>query len=374
MNQNIEITVFHEFNSELQTKWNSIEKNIRMYVYQRYSWNFHWYNNFKNEYLFNIVLLENTTGVLGIFPFCINKKGIIKKLQFIGVEQSDYLTPICSPSLNYDLFTEVLKNIKFDYDVIYLKKIPENIKGIKNNFPLNINAKISDQSSQIVFSNSYDEYEKSLKSSFRNDNKRNLKRLTELGDLKFINFDFEQQTQKEFLDFISITLEQKERRIKNHLGKTNIKNNSVSSFYKKSFSLIDLNYKIHYSILMLNNKTILASHWGFYDEDTYYYTFPTIEGREWYKYSAGKVLLNFLIQNAFELNIKNFDFTIGDEIYKTNWINSKMKIFSLQIGVSYIGKFYLLFYYVLNKIKGNEKLKSIWRKFKRFIIFNKKRK
>ncbi len=374
MNQNIEITVFHEFNSELQTKWNSIEKNIRLYVYQRYSWNLHWYNNFKNEYLFNIVLLENTTGVLGIFPFCINKKGIIKKLQFIGVEQSDYLTPICSPSLNYDLFTEVLKNIKFDYDVIYLKKIPENIKGIKNNFPLNINAKISDQSSQIVFSNSYDEYEKSLKSSFRNDNKRNLKRLTELGDLKFINFDFEQKTQKEFLDFISITLEQKERRIKNHLGKTNIKNNSVSSFYKKSFSLIDLNYKIHYSILMLNNKTILASHWGFYDEDTYYYTFPTIEGREWYKYSAGKVLLNFLIHNAFELNIKNFDFTIGDEIYKTNWINSKMKIFSLQIGVSYIGKFYLLFYNVLNKIKGNEKLKSIWRKFKRFIIFNKKRK
>ncbi len=374
MNQNIEITVFHEFNSELQTKWNSIEKNIRMYVYQRYSWNFHWYNNFKNEYLFNIVLLENTTGVLGIFPFCINKKGIIKKLQFIGVEQSDYLTPICSPSLNYDLFTEVLKNIKFDYDVIYLKKIPEKIKGIKNNFSLNINAKVSDQSSQIVFSNSYDEYEKSLKSSFRNDNKRNLKRLTELGDLKFINFDFEQQTQKEFLDFISITLEQKERRIKNHLGKTNIKNNSVSSFYKKSFSLIDLNYKIHYSILMLNNKTILASHWGFYDEDTYYYTFPTIEGREWYKYSAGKVLLNFLIHNAFELNIKNFDFTIGDEIYKTNWINSKMKIFSLQIGVSYIGKFYLLFYNVLNKIKGNEKLKSIWRKFKRFIIFNKKRK
>ncbi len=372
--EKLEYKIFHEFNSELEAKWHSIESNTSMYIYQRFSWNYHWYNTFKDDYYFNIVVIENFSGVFAIFPFCINKKGLIKKLQFIGIEQSDYLTPICHANQTFDFFKDVLKNIKIDYDIIFLEKIPEFIKGTINLFPTNIKAKPNNQSFQILFNDSYNTFEKSLKSSFRNDNKRNLKRLLELGDLRFLNFDFKLQSEKEFLDLISITLEQKERRIKNHLGKTNIMDEKVSSFYKTSYHLTDINFKIHYTILLLNNNIVLASHWGIYDNDTYYYTLPTIEGREWYKFSAGKVLLNHLIQNAFDLNISNFDFTIGDELYKFNWVNSNMKVFSLKLGASVLGKIYLNIDNVKNYFKDNKVLKSFWRKLKRNIIFNKKRK
>jgi CelD/BcsL family acetyltransferase involved in cellulose biosynthesis len=373
--ESYEIILFREFNSELMVSWKKLEESNDIFIFQRYSWNSYWYKIFCSFYNFYIVMVQKEEIPVAILPFCINISGPIKILQFIGGDQADYLTPILSdnciiPSSDWK---KLLKIIPSTYDIIQLDKIPEYIKEKRNIFLNIIKAKHRGLSFGLKLPDNIFDFENGLRKSFKNDNKRNLKRLTELGEIKFEKVSCDLDKHSEFDRYIEISLEQKARRIRNYMGNKLLEDEAVREFYRKSYSLLDTNIQLDYTILTLNSSTILATHWGFFDKYRYYFLFPTMEGRIWYRYSCGKILIDFLVKESIKNHRHYFDFTIGDENYKKDWCNHQIKIFTYQKSITFKGFLFLSINEIKDYIKSNDFFKSVWRNFKLKLVEKRKR-
>ena len=376
IDEDLALIVYTRYEEELELKWKILENSNDFYIFQRYSWNKYWSDIFSEIYSIHIHVLQRNDVPVAIFPFCINKKGIVRILQFIGGDQSDYLTPVLPNKFNLslDTFKLILIPLKDKYDLILFEKIPDYIKNIKNSFVNCLNAELSDYSFGINLPETYLEFQNSLKSKFRNDNKRNLKRLYELGSIEFEKIQLDLDNKKLFVNLLKTSLEQKTRRIRNYLGSSFLEQEAVQEFYKKSYLLIDDEYKLDFTLLTLNNEIILATHWGFYDKDRFYYIFPTMEGKDWYKYSCGKVLLNYLIEYSISENKKYFDLTMGDEKYKKDWSNHQMSLFSFRKARTFKGFIYVYLYMIFEYVKKNKSTRSFWKFIKSIIIKSRKKK
>ena len=93
----VNIVVYNEFNSELEDKWLSIEKEFLRNPFNSFYWITHWHNtvginclNLKPQ----IVLLYNHNKLSYILPLCIIKRNGICVLEWIGDIHSDYSSPI----------------------------------------------------------------------------------------------------------------------------------------------------------------------------------------------------------------------------------------------------------------------------------------
>ena len=65
---------------------------------------------------------------------------------------------------------------------------------------------------------------------------------------------------------------------------------------------------------------------------------------EYNKFSPGTILLSSMIKSCCdEKQIKNFDFTIGSEIYKMKWSNDRNNLYSYLYYTNFKGFFYNLF-------------------------------
>ena len=375
MTKNENILIYNEFNSNLQAIWEKLEILSNVYVFQKYSWCKYWYEIFQQKYEPNIVVVFKNEIPLAIFPLCINNSGYVKKLQFIGGEQADYLSPIFEPDyiMPVGKWNEILKKLKPKYDIVLFYKIPEHIKFKQNYFINTISAKKNGSSFGIILPENISQYENSLKSKFKNDNRRNLRRLKENGEISFKIISTENNNLIDFKNNIAIALEQKSRRLKNHLGNKIFENNLVKDFYENSYLLGDSNFQVEFSTLSVNNE-LVASHWGFIEHDWFYYLLPTMAGKNWYKYSCGKLLNNYLIEQSISKGHKYFDFTIGDESYKKNWCNNEMKLFSYNTSGSFLGFIFLFYLNLIDSLKKNKSVRSFWHFLKSIIIKHRKKK
>jgi CelD/BcsL family acetyltransferase involved in cellulose biosynthesis len=374
--KNIQILHYSQFDNELQNKWETLQCSQSVFIFQRYSWNKYWAQIFIDLYYSLIIVIERDEIPVAIFPFCVNRNGFVKILQFIGGNQADYLTPILAD--NYELsqkeWEAILGILKKEYDFVLLDKIPESIKERKNPFVNVIPLKQSGYSYGIKLPCTYSEFGNTLKRHFLNDNRRNTKRLNELGIVEFKRIPSNRNNIDDFSKYIRIAIEQKARRLRNYLGVSILESEYVQAFYKNSYLLEDTDYHLDFTILTLNGNTTLATHWGFYDNDRFYFLFPTMEGKEWYKYSCGKVLTEFLIQFSISKGNKYFDFTIGGEEYKKNWTNHEMQLFTFHKARSLRGLLYLLFISISEFIRRNRFARYVWKTYKTFMVQIRKRK
>ena len=56
---------------------------------------------------------------------------------------------------------------------------------------------------------------------------------------------------------------------------------------------------------------------------------PWYESGEWARYSPGRLLLEHLLESSFEQGLREFDFTIGDEPYKSAFCNASDALYRL---------------------------------------------
>ena len=87
--------------------------------------------------------------------------------------------------------------------------------------------------------------------------------------------------------------------------------------YKNMTQNLDSYAHIHFAVLKLDD-IVLASHWGAFDENSFYYLMPTFN-QEWNRYSPGRLLLENLIEWSIGKGLKVFDFTVGGEQYKKEY-------------------------------------------------------
>lgn len=357
----MEIEIFTEFNEDLKGLWGAFDLQSNSLPFHSYEWQRYW-NEQVGQPKYNmaicVVVCTVDSRVRAIFPFGINVTMGARVLSFLGAEEADYGAPLLATNIDSNEFnviwTAVLRFIP-THDVVFFRNMPENINKTYNFLLENIKAKESGMSYSTTLPESFDDYSLRLSKSMLKDNRRMIRRLSEMGDLVFKVI----YTPEEFKKTIQILISQKETRYNLSGGKNIFHNEHIKSFYTHIFTLLNRGFNTHLSVLMLDDE-ILATHLGIHDRDQFFYLMPTFNHDDkWKKFSLGRIHLERLINWAIDNRIKKFDFTIGGESYKSNWCDSEMAIYNYFKLRSPRGIVYYLYFLVLEFVKSKPPLKKL---------------
>ncbi|MBF0351734.1 MAG: GNAT family N-acetyltransferase [SAR324 cluster bacterium] len=246
-----------------------------------------------------------------------------------------------------------------DYDLIDWDKIPHFIGDQINPVlqtggkPEHISYAAPLESEWITF------YHQQIKTSMRADSRRQRKRLQELGDLKFVIASSPEETMR----ITQLMIQQKQRRYQETEVHNMFTNSHYSDFYVQTAQkLVPIGF-IHVSALFCGDQ-IIATHWGILFQDRFYLLMPTYEGGEWNKYSAGRLLVEYLIEWACLQGIRVFDFTIGAEHYKKDWCKQEMVLYRWTQPVTMKGRGLLRLRQFKNSLKRYPSAFQFLRKLK----------
>jgi CelD/BcsL family acetyltransferase involved in cellulose biosynthesis len=154
-----------------------------------------------------------------------------------------------------------------------------------------------------------------FQTSLRGDIRRQIRRLSELGDLIFKDYKSFEEAKETFSLFI------KEHSLK-------WPNAYKAPHFHENLLKEGLGTTIHFSSLNIG-ATAIAWHLGFEYKGIYYYYMPA-GNHEYAKFSPVKIHLYYLMKRAVENKFMKYDHLKGDETYKGGWSN----------GVDYVKTLY----------------------------------
>ena len=342
----IEVFKYKEINNNLIDEWKIIENDSFLTPFQSYEWINHYTNIIlKDSNVETFFFVIKSNGIpTDIIPLCIKKQFIFKKLEWIGGLNTDFMGIISSKKSVFKdnkknffyVWTYIIENLP-KIDLIFLEKNPIKFEKQYNFFIQNFKIKKSIINLTTILDSAWINKE-FVNKRIINDNKRQRKRLSKLGNLKFFIAD----SKKEKLEIVNKMIQQKHLHY-NQSGKSMFSLKKYKDLYLLCSDNLGKYGKVHISALLINDE-IIATHWGFYNNETFYYIMPSYNINKWGVYSPGKILLEFLIDWSSNNNIKKFDFTEGDATYKRNWSNNIDYLYEITIVKSVKGFLLYSFY------------------------------
>lgn len=254
-----------------------------------------------------------------VFPFVLWKRNwknaFLRMLIPIGYSDFDYHDPIFKtplsdkdiPAFWCELMDFLKKSVKFDESVI--DGITDLYRGTGDNWaqseicPM---LRLDDLDTE-------EDLMKFFKTSLRGDIRRQIRRLSEIGELKLV----------EYPDYDSIPESTFETFMKHHSLRW------PNAYKAPDFHKNLLRYGLkagctHFSVLMAGNQEI-AWHLGFEYAGRFYYYMP-VGHHEFFKFSPTKIHLFFLVRRAIENGLTVFDHLRGEENYKDGWSNDAQHV------------------------------------------------
>jgi len=357
----MEIRVYNHLDSELESHWRKLEKISICSIFQTFDWVNYWLACFslKSNFKLNIYLIYKNSKPVALFPFYIKNYFFIKTLEFLGSDLLDFGGPLIDKDLSEEDISRVWQEIinqKKISDIIYLQRIPCRIYGLDNPFNISVTKYFLNKANINKLPSS----EKNLKK--RKDNIRKIKKLNQIDTLKYEVVN----NYKDSINTIERLFELKSLRYEETGANDIFSNISFYSFFKYSFLALDSNPKIHISRLMLGNE-IIAAHLGYIYNKTFYYILPAFESNIYARYSPGRLLLEYLVKDSVNSKLNFFDLTIGGEIYKNEWSNDTVDIWSSYFPTTILGKVVAPIFNLYIRIRRNVSFKNRINKIRAYI-------
>jgi CelD/BcsL family acetyltransferase involved in cellulose biosynthesis len=335
---NLQIELFTSFSPALKEVWEKFEQHADCYFFQTHHWSKHWLDTVGNAegYHTAVIVVYEEADIRMILPFAQKKKWGVSGIEWMGGIQTDYKAPLIHPQfvLSEKDFAKVWKKIS---EILLANGIsyclfdnqPQLIGTAQNPFYHFFTACRIEYAHNTKLPKEAAEYfSTSGRKKILADSRRQRKRLAESGTLSFLIAD----SKPVFDELTQAMITQKQRRFLEMNVRNIIADQKIQNFYS-SFQ----NTFIQCAGLKLNN-TLIATHWGIVFRGRFYYLMPSFGGGEIGKYSAGRLLLEELINWAIDNGCHTFDFTIGGEAYKKDWCESEMSIGRSMIALSFKGK------------------------------------
>lgn len=278
----------------------------------------------------------------------------IRILKFLDGGVCDYNCPILYPralNLNQEivsvLWTE-LRRVLPSFDVAIFDKMPSEISGISNPL-MNLGTMKYPQSGYLAsISGNWEEFAKTRLSN-RQDSRRQLRKLSELGEVEFAVAETKPQYDEMFAAMVS----QKSRKYLETRGANGFDRPGYRRYFAEVTNRLAVSGPVHLSGLKLNNE-VIAAHWGLIADKRFYFLMPSYDSR-WSRYSPGRLLMEDLIRWCFEHSINFFDFGIGDEPYKLKFCDRVIPLYECVLPVTIKGHAYAIFL-VVKRILRKTKL------------------
>jgi CelD/BcsL family acetyltransferase involved in cellulose biosynthesis len=301
-----------------------LERTAAGSVFQTLPWQTCWWRAFAADHELRVLLAWCGTRLIGVAPLMMRKEcsalGRTRQcLHFIGSTNhaSDYCDFIIDPEYPQALDALLSAACELPFDRIDLSHLPsksanrERIAQLLRGAGLHISDDVQNEAPVRILGNTADDRKAANKTSLRR-NKRYFEkqgtlrheRITATDDiLRRLPAFFEQHRRRwDGTDWPSLFLAAEQRR-----------------FYRDIVRELAPTGALTFDVVWLDEEP-LAFHLGFEFHGTFIWYKPTFDVRHAQK-SPGQVLLKFLLEDAINRKLSEFDFTIGPEGFKHRFAN-----------------------------------------------------
>lgn len=316
--------------ASLGTEWEALEGRALTHLFQSHAFLNSWYAcaGKASEAVPAVVTAREGGRLVGVLPACVITKGGIRFLTWLGgffaVDYGDVLLDPAS-SLGLDPFLDQALRLlreRIGFHIGYFHNLRHDAVAYPY-FKRHFVQFRSDVAPYVPLQNSFDSYLDSLKrfrKKQKSDTLRQIKRLSELGELEFREVRGEQAEVQALLEAF---FAQKRWRFQISGVHGVLFHPGYEEFYRDQAKN---NGAVHLSMLTLNGE-IIATHVGYLYHNSLYFVMPSYDHR-FGKYSPGRVLTYYLIRDCFERGVECFDFCIGSEEYKYEWTDQSVPVTS----------------------------------------------
>ena len=377
----IEIAIHHRL-GDVEPVWREFERDADCTAFQSFAWLDAWCRHIGplSRTQPAIVVGRQGSETLFIFPLAVIP-GAVRRLVWLGSDLCDYNGPLlaksCASELTPErfraLWREICARLQSDartrHDLVELSKMPEWVAGQgadqagqANPFmALSTNLNPSNAYVTDLFGN-WTEYNEAKRStSTRRRDRSKLKRLGEMGEVRFIT----PQDRGEIERSVDLLMEQKARSFA-RMGVANMfARPGWSAFFAAVATDKQTRDLVHVSRLDVGSCWA-AINLGLKFRDTYYHVLASYDDGETSRFGAGVAHLRDLLRYSIEHGLKHFDFTIGDERYKREWSDRTILLYDHVTAASVRG------WPVMAMVHGHRRLKrfvkqneALWSLFSR---------
>ncbi len=335
--------------SAIEPVWRAFEAHADCTVFQRFDYAAAWQKHIgarKNSLPLIAVIRGDGEEVLCIAPLALDDAHGCKRLRWLAQDNSDYCAPLLAADFERrvdsrsfaplwnELCNALGKEPGLRFDLADFRKMPEMISAQRNPF---LSLPVLPNPSNAHLTKIWGDWEKfyteKRSSATRRRDRTKRKRLGEFGEVRMVTPADQTEIAKTFDGLV----EQKSAALA-RMGVSNLfAEPGVRDFYFDLATNARTHGFVHVSKLEVGNCQA-STNLGFEHRGRYYYVFASYDAGEASKFGPGAAHLRDLMQRAIERGLHEFDFTIGDERYKSEWADTEMRLYDHMSAQSWRGQ------------------------------------
>ena len=325
----------HDNLASVEQVWRSFQETADCTPFQTFDWLSAWQRHIgaPSGVTPAIVIGRRGDEILFLLPLGVAHGALMRRLTFLGQDLCDYNAPLLAPDFARiaggpcaamwgDIRALLQATPALRHDTIALGKMPAKI-GAQPNPMLTLDV-------QLNPSNAYETdlggdwekfYSAKRSSSTRRRDRTKLKKLGDLGEVRFVNPD-----DGDLGKTLDTLVHQKTKSFA-RMGVGNLfAKPGHAAFFAELATAPHMRGLVHLSRLDVGG-TWAAVNLGLTFRDCYYHILASYDDGEVSRFGPGAAHLRELLKFAIERGLRRFDFTIGDEPYKRDWCDSEQLLY-----------------------------------------------
>jgi CelD/BcsL family acetyltransferase involved in cellulose biosynthesis len=330
----VALSVYEDL-SVVEDEWRAFQQYADGTVFQTFEWFAAWQQNVGPHEAVRPAVVGGRDGkgnLLFLLPLAIRSARFAKALVWLGSDLCDYNGPLLAPyfSKAFDvtdfpllwkaITQELAKNPRLAFDFAWLEKMPGSV-GDQPNPMLSLKTVRNPSGAyRTQLASSWEEFYRGKRSSAtRRRDRSKRKRLAALGELRFV----EPADATASLAALEKLMHQKARSFA-RMGVGNLfERPGYAEFFRALATDAGLSNLVHVSQLNVGAQPV-AVNLGLTFRQRYYHVLSSYTDKgEIARFGPGAAHLHDLLRHAIERGYRCYDFTIGDEEYKTDWCDQR---------------------------------------------------
>jgi CelD/BcsL family acetyltransferase involved in cellulose biosynthesis len=329
----------------LESTWRFFETEGSGYAFQSWPWISTWQEHVGSRMGVSPcpVLIESERGEpLLLLPLGTRHVHHTVRLEWLGGELADYHAPLLrklptsiGSGPGFQLLWQRVRRQLPRFDVIRFERMPATVGTFPNPFVFPGCVLHPCRAHATRLHGTLDEFLREKRSSnWMRKERRKERRLADHGEIRFVI-----ATQPEEIDEILPEMIRQKSRSYRDLGATDL---FADPGYREFLSALTRKHAADGFVFLCALKVgerISATYWGVVQGRTFYHLLPTYALDELTRYAPGNLLLRRMFEWCLAHGIEIFDFTSGDDDYKSPWCDRHLDLYDYHRGVTSRGKF-----------------------------------
>jgi CelD/BcsL family acetyltransferase involved in cellulose biosynthesis len=317
-------------------EWRAFEAAALGHVFQTYDFVAAWMATVgrKRQVAPRIVVGRDHDGAtVFILPFGIRRCAGVSLLEWIGGEHADYhgglycggylRTLAADPEAAAAMPRSIVSLFRGEADVASLRRQPAMIGGVANPFAAYAAIRHATACHFTRLGGDWEAYYRAKRnSSSRRNDRGKWTRMEGIGALRLVDAT----TAEEARRIMAALFDQKGRALAAMGVGDFFADPGVRAFYETLACKPYPDGPGHVAALYCGDE-VIAANWGLVRGDRYYYVMHSIADGEAARQSPGRHLMYHLMRWAIAHKVGIFDFTIGDEDFKSQWCEESAPLF-----------------------------------------------